>query len=58
MKKIIVGLLFNALIALNAGILSDDPRLYRSLSSVEYAVFGTPDPKLDPKKAIQKNMLC
>ena len=54
MKKIIVGLLFNALIALNAGILSKDPRLYRSLSTVEYAVFGTPNPDLEPKKAIKR----
>lgn len=54
MKKIIVGLLFNALIALNAGILSNDPRLYRSLSSVEYAVFGTPDPNSEPGKAIKR----
>lgn len=43
MKKIIVGLLFNALIALNAGILSENPRHYRSLSRAEYNVFGSPD---------------
>ena len=33
MKKIIAGLLFNGLVALNAGILSNDHRFYRSLSS-------------------------
>lgn len=54
MKKIIAGLLFNGLVALNAGILSENPRHYRSLSSVEYAVFGSPDPVSEPEKAIKR----